>query len=103
MCLQGFDQSGQEQSVFRSPSRTGNRGMLAFRKISSSDSGMSPAIRRAALQVSSPTAAASFFQAAAGIGLIEIATRYGVGREPWTLAEILPGSIDKSRTCPLRA
>src|SRR3954470_21049771 len=103
MCLHGFDQSGQEQLVFKSSSRAGNSGTPAVRKISSIVSGISPAIRRAALQVSSVTAAPSFFQAAAGIGFSAIVTLYGVGREPCTLAATLPGSIDRSSTCPLRA
>src|SRR6266545_2844736 len=103
MCLQGFDQSGQEQSVRSSLARAGKSETPARSNSVSMSSGISPAISLATCSALSATAAATRDRSAFASRLTAMVTRYGVGRNPCTSAFTRSGSMSMERTCPLRA
>src|SRR6266478_3473286 len=103
MCLQGLDQSGQEQLVSRSRNFVGKSDSLDFVKACSISSGISPASSLAAKRASSESACASFFQSASDRTFILIVMLYGLEDEPWTFAEIAPLLMSTFKTWPLRA
>src|SRR3972149_1183368 len=103
MCLQGFDQSGQEQSVCKSPLLTGKSDRPAAWKAFSISSGIPPARSFAAKSAWRPRASANRFQFALDRVATLIRTWYGSGREPCTRAETVPLPIAIESTCPRRA
>src|SRR6266508_2580344 len=103
MCLQGFDQSGQEQSVRSSLARAGKSETRARSKSVSMSWGISPAISLATCSGLSATAVATRARSALGSRLTAMVTRYGAGRDPCTSALTRSGSMSMERTCPRRA
>src|SRR5438270_8627160 len=102
MCLQGLDQSGQEQLVSRSRSFAGKSDSLVCVKTCSISWGISPASSLAAKRASRESACASFFQSAAGKTLILIVMLYGLEDEPCTFALTAPLLMSTFSTWPLR-
>src|SRR6266436_1629980 len=100
MCLQGLDESGQEQLVSRSRSFVGKSDSWAFVKACSISSGISPASSLAAKRASSESACASFFQEASGSTFILIVTRYGLEEKPWTFVVTPPYLFQHSSPGP---
>src|SRR5262245_25279403 len=103
MCLQGFDQSGQEQSVSRSRSFSGKSESLLSLKACSMSCGISPAISLAAKMAWLANAVVSFCQSLASSCLSLMVILYGVGDEPCTFDLISPLAMSIESTWPLRA
>src|SRR2546421_3186732 len=86
MCLQGLDQSGEEQSVSKSRSFAGKSDRPARVKTCSTSCGISPASSLAAKTTSPERACASFFQSRSARAFILMVIWYGLEDEPCTLA-----------------
>jgi hypothetical protein len=103
MCLQGFDQSGHEQSVSRSLARVGNSDTSAAPNSLSMSCGISPAISFASTYGLLASSAVRRAVSAFPSGFTPMRIRYGVGCDPCTFAVTEVGWMSTSSTCPLRA